>query len=697
MLERGPSALYRVNEPGKAHPSMTNNSNTNASMTDTPSSSLHSKNASAPRRRLEVASTAATLLLLITGTWGVWAGLPEAIGTPLLAIAYLTGGWVAFLNTAPGLLRGKLDVDFLMLVAAAGAAVVDAWGEGATLLFLFSLSNTLQSFAMERSRAAIADLVQRRPETARLLRGDAETMVPVDSLVAGDRISLRPGEMAPTDGKVTEGESEMDESSITGESRPAPKGPNDAVYAGALNAGGALVVQVVRPASESTLARIIQMVEAAQSNKAKTQRLLDTAEGYYAWIIVLGVVALIIVPWLMGSPLDETFYRAMVVLVVASPCALVISTPAAILSAIARGARGGVLFKGGAYLERMAEIRVVVLDKTGTLTTGEPGLTDAVLAADAPAGFQEEDLLAYAAGMESHSEHVIGRAIRRGAQARGVTPAALEHFAALPGRGVHAEIDGFQVWIGSNRLYAEHGEPMPDDLVAAKERLEREGKSVLVLHRELDRNEDVGVHERGGGWLGLIAVADTMRADAPATVATLRAQGIDRVVMLTGDNEFVAKAIAAEAGIDDYRANLMPEDKVRLVKELQEQYGPVLMIGDGVNDAPALAHAAIGMAMGAAGTDVALESAHCVLMGDELHRIPFALRLAQKAVRTVKQNLAFSFAVIVALVASVFLVDLTMPLGVIGHEGSTLLVCLNGLRLLALREHGRSNGPAQKH
>ena len=641
---------------------------------------------SANARSLEVASTAATLVLLLAGTLGVWAGLPEALGTPLLALAYLTGGWVAFLNTAPGLLRLKLDVDFLMLVAAAGAAIVDAWGEGAILLFLFSLSNTLQTFAMERSRAAIADLVQQRPEEARVLRDGVESMVPVEALKVRERIVLRPGEMAPTDGKVVEGVSEMDESSITGESQPAPKEPGDSVYAGALNADGALVVQVTRPASESTLARIIQMVEAAQANKAKTQRLLDTAEGYYAWIIVLGVLGLIVVPVFLGTPFADAFYRAMVVLVVASPCALVISTPAAILSAIARGARAGVLFKGGAYLERMAEIRVVVMDKTGTLTTGQPGLTDVVLARSAPSGFSENDLLAYAAGMESRSEHVIGRAIRRGAEARGVAPIALEQFTALPGRGVYAHIDGFEVWIGSNRLYDEHGEPMPDDLVAAKERLEREGKSVLVLHRELERHENVGVHERGGGWLGLIAVADTMRADAPETIAALRAQGIERVVILTGDNEFVAKSIAAEAGIDEYRANLMPEDKVRIVRELQERHGPVLMVGDGVNDAPALAHADIGMAMGAAGTDVALESAHCVLMGDELHRIPFALRLAQRAVRTVRQNLAFSFGVIVVLVASVFLVGLTMPLGVIGHEGSTLLVCLNGLRLLAMRE-----------
>lgn len=637
-------------------------------------------------RLLEPASTAATLVLILAATIGVRLGVPEAAATPLLALAYLTGGWVAFLNTAPGLLRGKLDVDFLMLVAAAGAAIVDAWGEGAILLFLFSLSNTLQTFAMERSRAAIADLVHRRPEEARLVRGDREEKVPVETLKVRDRIVLRPGEMVPADGKVVEGTSEMDESSITGESQPASKAVGDAVYAGALNAGGAVTVEVVRPADESTLARIIQMVEAAQANRAKTQRLLDTAEGYYAWIIVLGVLALIVGPWIAGEPFNEAFYRAMVVLVVASPCALVISTPAAILSAIARGARAGVLFKGGAYLERMAEIRVVVLDKTGTLTTGEPGLTDVVLAKTAPEGFTEDNLVAYAAGLEGNSEHVIGRAIRRGAARLGIAPAPLENFTALPGRGVYAQIDGFEVWIGSNRLYAEHGEDLPEDLIAAKDRLEREGKSVLVLHRELERREDVGVHEDGGGWLGLVAVADTMRPEAPTTVAALRAQGIQRVVMLTGDNAFVAESIAEAAGIDDFRANCMPEDKVRLVQEFQAAHGPVLMVGDGVNDAPALAHAAIGMAMGAAGTDVALESAHCVLMGDELHRIPFALRLAQRAVRTVRQNLAFSFGVIVVLVASVFLAGLTMPLGVLGHEGSTLLVCLNGLRLLWMDE-----------
>jgi Cd2+/Zn2+-exporting ATPase len=637
-------------------------------------------------RQLEVAFTAATFVLLLVSVGLEQSDLPASWVLPVNVLAYFFGGFWATRETLPELLRGKLDVDFLMIFAAVGAALIGHWQEGIILLFLFSLSNTLQTYAMERSRRAIDDLMHERPQEATVMRNGEEVVVPVEEVRVREMVILRPGEMVPTDGVVRRGQSEMNEASITGESSPAAKAPGDIVYAGAMNGTGTLDIEVTRLAEDSTIARIVQMIEAGKAHKAAAQSFLERAESIYAWGIVLFVLSFIFLPVLWGHPFHDTFYKGMTLLVVASPCALVISTPAAILSAIARGARLGVLFKGGAYLERMNDVRVVLFDKTGTLTTGKPGVTDVILAAEAPEGFNEDRLLGYAAALESRSEHVLSKEIVLAAERRKVARPATSDFVALPGRGVHAEIEDFQVWIGSNRLYEEHGEPIPEDLLEAKARLEQEGKTVLILHREIDRAHGVGIHEASGGWLGIIALSDTLREDAPETIRRLKDMGVEKVFMITGDNAVVARAVADQAGIDDVHADLLPEDKVRIVKQMSQEYGAVMMVGDGVNDAPALAHAAIGMAMGAAGTDLALESAHCVLMGDELRRVAFAMGLSRKAVRVVKQNLAFSLAVIVMLIGGVLLYTLPLPLGVVGHEGSTVLVCLNGLRLLLYRE-----------
>ena len=536
---------------------------------------------------------------------------------------------------------------------------------------------------MARSRHAISRLLQRRPRHATVLRNGAEVLLPIELLTVGDVMLVRPGEMVPTDGVVRQGFTEMNEASITGESTPAEKGPGSLAYAGAMNGTGAVDVEVTRLAEDSTLARIVKMVESAETHKARSQRFLERAESVYAWTILTAVVLLVLVPWLVrGRPFDVSLYRAMVFLVVASPCALVISTPAAILSAIANGARHGILFKGGAYLESMAEVRVIVLDKTGTLTTGRPGVTDVILGPNAPPGFTEDRLLAYAAALESRSEHPLAREIGRAADARRIDLPPMTDFVALPGRGVHATIDGYKVWIGGDRLYREHGEQIAPALAAVQARLEAEGKSALILHRELDRRGTIGTHESSGGWLGIIAMADTMRADVPDTIRRFKALGITRTVMLTGDNETVARTVAERAGIDEVHASLLPEDKVRLLREIRATHGPVMMIGDGVNDAPALANASVGVAMGAAGTDLALESAHCVLMGDDLGKVAYALALSRRAVRIVVANLAFSAAVILVLITALFTVGIPLPLGVVGHEGSTLIVCANGLRLL---------------
>lgn len=635
------------------------------------------------RRQVELGLTLLTLVLVLASTVAERLGVAPAVHLLIDLGAYAAGGWFAVVETLPRLRHGDLDVDFLMVLAALGAAATGNWHEGGVLLFLFSLSNTLQSYAMDRSRRAIGSLLKRRPRQATVLRDGRETIVALEGLVIGDRMVVRPGEVVPTDGVLRAGRTEMNEASITGESVPKDKGPGDPAYAGALNGTGAVEIEVTRLAEDSTLARIVKMVESAQAHKARSQRFLERAEAVYAWAIVIIVATAALVPWLLfGHDFAPGFYRAMVLLVVASPCALVVSTPAAILSAIANGARHGILFKGGAYLENMASVRVAVLDKTGTLTTGRPGVTDVVLAAHAPPGFDEQHLLAYAAALESRSEHPLAKEIVRAAADRGLQLPALGDVVALPGRGVHAVLEGYEVWIGGDRLYLEHGETLPPDLAEAQARLEAEGKSALILHRELGRSGGRGTHEPSGGWLGLIGMADTMREHVPDALGALKTLGITRTVMLTGDNPQVAGAIAARAGIDEVHAGLLPEEKVAHLRRLREAHGEVMMIGDGVNDAPALANATVGVAMGAAGSDVALESAHCVLMGDDLRKVAYALDLSRRAVRTVWWNLAFSMAVIVCLIASVFISNLSLPFGVVGHEGSTILVCANGLWLL---------------
>jgi Cd2+/Zn2+-exporting ATPase len=651
------------------------------------------------RRRLELALTLTALVCVVGSAAGDAVGLVGPLHRALDLGAYLAGGWFAVGETLPRLARGELDVDFLMVLAAAGAAIVGHWHEGGVLLFLFSLSNTLQSYAMDRSRRAIDGLLKRRPRHAAVLRAGVEIRVPLEALRIGDRMIIRPGETVPTDGVVRSGATEMDEATITGESLPAPKGPGDPAYAGALNGSGAVEIEATRLAGDSTLARIVRMVESAERHKARSQRFLERAEAVYARGIVIGVAAATVVPWLwFGADGGASFYRAMVLLVVASPCALVVSTPAAILAAIANGARQGILFKGGAYLENMAAVRAAVFDKTGTLTTGTPGVTDLVLAAGAPPGFDERELLAYAAALESRSEHPLAREVVRAARARGMALPVVTEFVALPGRGVHAVVDGFEVWIGGTRLYEEHGEALPDDLQAARTRLEAQGKSALVLHRELERaGGGRDRHEASGGWLGLIGVADTVRPHAGEAVAALKALGIEHTVMLTGDNPRVAAAVAAIAAIDEVHASLLPEEKVECVRRLQARFGDVMMVGDGINDAPALANAAVGVAMGGAGSDVTLESAHCVLMGDDLRKVAYALDLSRRAVRTVRINLAFSAAVIAVLIGLTTLGSLTLPIGVLGHEGSTVLVCANGLRLLATpRRYRRSPFSGQR-
>ncbi len=615
--------------------------------------------------------TVFSLVFLVAGLAAHWLGASREVEVGLFVLSYVAGGWFAAQAGLKALLSLSLDVDFLMIAAALGAAFIGHWEEGAVLLFLFSLGTTLEHYAMERTRHAIRALMDLSPRQAtrvRLVDGARqEEIVAVEDLAVGDQVLVRPGEKVPADGEIISGQSALDQAAITGESIPVDKGVGDTVFAGTLNGAGALDVRVTKLAKDTTLAKIVQLVEEARSEKSPTQRFIETFEQKYAWGVVGITALLIVIPPLLGQPFAQSFYRAMTLLVVASPCALVISTPASILSAIANGARAGILFKGGAHLENTAGIRVVAFDKTGTLTHGRPRVTDVVPLN----GLAANDMLAVAAAVESLSEHPIATAVVNEAAARGLTLPIASEGQSIAGQGIHGVVNGQRVWVGKPALALSQGALLDDSIYHQITAIESQGKTAMI----------VGTREP----LGLIGVADTIRTTSADSIAALKKLGVEKVVMLTGDNHRAAAAIAHEAGVDEVHADLLPADKVHLVKNLSQQHGHVALVGDGVNDAPALAAATVGVAMGAAGTDVALETADVVLMSDDLSKLPYAIALGRQATRVVKQNLTFALGVIVVLIISTFVINLPLPLGVVGHEGSTVIVVLNGLRLLRYR------------
>lgn len=614
--------------------------------------------------------------------------------TVLNVISYLTGGVFGVLASVEALRERKINVDLLMVLAAVGAATVDQWHEGAILLFLFSLSNVLQEYAIGRSRQAIRSLLKLYPSEAKVRREGQVEVMKVDQIRVGDVVLIEPGERIPVDGLVISGRSAVDQAPITGESMPVEKSIGDKVFAGTLNQQGLLDVEATQAAQDTTLVRIIKLVEEAQDSKAPTERFLEAFEQYYAISIIGGVLLFIFVPPALGlAEFQSNFYRAMVLMTVASPCALIISTPAAFISAIAAAARNGVLFKGGAYLEAMAAIKAVAFDKTGTLTVGKPAITDVVPACERG----ETDLLRVAASVEARSEHPLAKAIVDFAEQRQLALAEVEDFQAMTGQGIAARVDGHAVHVGSIRYLEQHS-AIPEHLAEHLAHLEQEGKTVIgVLRPGGCRACGRCKHpENNHQWIGILAMADQLRPEAVGIIRRLHEQGIARVAMLTGDNPRVAQSIAHQLGIDAVYARLMPEDKVRIVKEIEAEVGPTAMIGDGVNDAPALATASVGIAMGVAGTDVALETADLVLMGDKLELIPYALHLSKKARRVVWQNISFALLVIVLLIISAFVVNLPLPLGVLGHEGSTVIVVLNGLISLLLWPEFQRRRRAQK-
>lgn len=624
-----------------------------------------------PIERIEIAFIVINAITALTAFIGVGLAWHPSLIFGLYFVSYTTGGWFGLMASIKALKEKTLNVDLLMILAALGAAAIGQPAEGAMLLFLFSLSNTLQTYAMDRSRKAIEKLLDLRPAQATVRRGSRLVTLPIEQLTLGDIVLVRPGERFPIDGEVLSGISDVDQATITGESMPVHKQENDLVFAGTVNGTGSLEIRVTRLAKDTTLARIVKMVEEAQSTKANTQQMLDTFEQRYAIFVLAAAVLLIFVPWLiLGHSFQPTFYRAMTWLVVASPCALVISTPASILSAIANGARNGVLFKGGVHLEKTATLKVLAFDKTGTLTSGKPALSGLFSFSET----KEEDILRLVAALESRSEHPLARAIVQAAHSRNLNLPPSMEFRAIPGQGVEGVVESRHLLIGNERMYQERSIRIPVNIMNKASEMHDEGQTAMFVY-----------NMRSQTFLGLLGVADTLREDAVEMIKALKAIGIEHIVMLTGDNAKVAAKIAARAGVDEFHADLLPQDKVTVLKSLQRKYGPVAMVGDGVNDAPSLATADIGIAMGGAGTDVAIETADVVLMSDDLRKIPFSIGLARQARKVVWQNLTFAMCVIVLLVAGAFGAELALPLGVVGHEGSTVLVVLNGLRLLGYK------------
>ncbi len=614
--------------------------------------------------------------------WGVWLAA---------LVAFAAGGYVGVRETIGGLRHGKFDIDFLMTAAAFGAAAIGQWEEGALLLFLFTLSGALETFALDRTRHAIEALSDLRPSVARVRRGDIEIEMPVEELVLGDAVVVRPGERLPMDGMVTHGRSTIDQSPITGESIPVQKDVGDPVFAGTINGAGALVVEVTKLAGDSTLSKIIKLVADAQQDATPTQRFIDRFSQPYTLAVIGSTVLVFIIGWLLFQlEMNDALYLAMTLLVVASPCALVISTPASVLSAIAAAARHGVLFKGGAYLEKIAQVRVMAFDKTGTLTPGKPVVTDVRPFID----YTEEDVLRFAASAELASEHHVGRAIIEEARARNLELEQPSDFYSIAGHGIQAcfkrPAGSETIYIGNDKLFLDAKMDFSQAIRMFGVALQKQGKTVMLVVRRSTMGDTLG-DDRDWEVVGYIAVADAVRPEARQAIADLRAAGIEKIVMLTGDNHAVAHAIAAEVGITDVYSDLLPEQKVEIVRELSVGDQSV-MVGDGVNDAPALATASVGIAMGAGGTDVALETADVVLMSSDLSKLPFTITLGRKAARIVRQNVIFSVSVIATLVTLTIVAPLVvegfrmpLPLGVVGHEGSTLIVVLNGLRLLAMK------------
>lgn len=617
------------------------------------------------RRDARTLSTALSIPLLLLAVIASLAGASRLVAEPLYLLSMAVGGWPIARAALSALRVRALDMNVLMTLAAIGAVGIGAYAEGAWVLVLFAVGTTLETFALDRSRRAVEALMELAPREARVLRDEVEHTVPVEEVVPGDLVVVRPGERLPVDGIIAQGSSSVDQSPITGESVPVDVGRGDEVYAGALTVQGSLTIQATRPAADSTLSRIAALVEEAQGSRAPSERFIDRFARIYTPIVFVAALLLATVPLAFGGEPDTWIYRGLAFLIVACPCSLVISVPVAVVSAIGGAAREGVLITNGQALEDLGRVSVVALDKTGTLTLGAPELERIVVL---EGDLDEAEALALMGSVEQLSEHPLAAAIVRAARERGAALAQPERFEALPGRGVEAVVGGRALWAGGPRLAGERLGAVPaglDDLHAA-------GQTALVL----------GEGERA---LALFGVADQIRLEAKTAVESLAGVGIERTVMLTGDSEPIARTIAARTGMSEWRAGLLPEDKLTAVGELQRDGTVVAMVGDGINDAPALAAARVGVAMGAAGSDVALSSADVALMSDRLDRLPDAVARARKALSVMRVNVIASLLVKGLFVLLVPFGLVTLVLAVVADMGMSLLVTFNALRLLRRR------------
>ena len=609
--------------------------------------------------------TAASALLFAAGLALSLAGAPEVVRVGTYAAAIVVGGLPIFRAALAGLRARHLDMNVLMSAATIGAAGIGQWAEAASVVVLFAAGNALQIYAIDRTRGAVRALVRLTPNEVLVRRGGVELLVPADEVVVGETVVVRPGERLGVDGRIIEGETTVDESPVTGESIPVEKGSGDEVYSGSLNGSGGVLVRATKRAGDSTLQRIVRLVEEAQARKAPAEQFVDRFSRVYTPLVVAVAVSLAVAPPLFGAEFETWFYRALALLIIACPCALVISTPVTVVSGIGAASRRGILIKGGAALEAAGRLKALAFDKTGTLTEGRPVVSRVVTLGES----EEAEAVKIAASLERRSEHPLAYAIltaARGYETGGGSIPTVTSFRGIAGRGAEGEVGGKRYLIGSPRLFAERG----ISLDAAQEALEEvaaAGETPVVLGEE-------------SGPLAVFGLADTPRPEAQATLDSLRAAGIEDLVMLTGDSEAPARRMADALGID-YRARLLPEQKVEAVRELVERAGSAGMVGDGVNDAPALAAASVGFAMGAAGTDVALETADVALMQDDLPKLAEAIRLSRSAERIIRQNVAISILIkgIFVLLAPFGLVALW--LAVLADMGTSIAVTLNGLRL----------------
>lgn len=625
----------------------------------------------------EHADTVAALLcglLLFLGWFALHLG---ALGLALLLLpaAYVIGGYESAREGLTTLFKEKeLDVDLLMIVAAIGAASLGLWRreyhliiDGAILILIFAISGALEGYAMQRTERSIRSLMSLTPDTARVLHQGREEEVSISQLKVGDEIVVKPGELIPTDGIILSGYSTLNQAAITGESLPVEKTVGAEVFAGTLNGYGALQIKVHKPAQSSLIQRVIRLVEQAKTEAPPSQEFIDRFEkGYAKVIVVAGILLATLPPFLWGWDWETTIYRALTFLVVASPCALMAAIMPTLLSGIANGARQGILFKNGAQLEKIGKVRAIAFDKTGTLTTGQLQVFKVISVSE----YTQNDVLKIAASVESSSEHPIGKAI---VQAAGdLDWVGAVQVQAIPGQGIVGIAQEQRVIVGNAVFVQKYVTNLPEELREMAQSLEQEGKTVVW----------VAQGSRGAEVMGVIAIADQVRSQAAATITRLKKLGIEQIVMLTGDNEETAHSVAKAVGIDRVYAQLLPEDKLDVIRRLQQQYQTVAMVGDGINDAPALAQASVGIAMGISGSDVALETADIVLMADRLEKIAVAIHLGRRSQFIVKQNIIVALGFIMLLLVGNFLGNINLPIGVIGHEGSTVLVTLSGLRLL---------------